>query len=88
MADVTSILCGPVSNEDMEEGSAARSPLVTARPQRAVTHLPLDAAGHGATAARADGDAPDFREHVMTGLRLPRQVLRGEGPPHGTACGG
>ena len=60
----------------------------TARPEREVTHLALDAARHGAPATGADLLLAELVQNPRPGALSLRVVLRGEWPPGAAACGG
>ena len=60
----------------------------TAGPQWEVTHLSLDAAGHGAAATRTHDLVAHFLENPLLGAFAPSVVLRGEWPPRVAACDG
>ncbi len=57
-------------------------------PQREITHLALDAAGHRATATGADVLLAELVEDRVVHLPSAREVLRGERPPREAASGG
>ena len=60
----------------------------TAGPEREVTHLALDAAGHRAAATGTDRLVAELVKNRLVSPLLLRVVLRGEWPPRGVACGG
>ena len=56
--------------------------------QGEVTHLSLDAAGHGATATGTHVLLEHFVENPLPGERSPSVIPRGEWPPRAVACDG